>query len=35
MSGSKDVVAVFDGPPAQPVGTIAHHENEEPPPPPD
>jgi hypothetical protein len=35
MSGSKDVVAVFDGPPKQPVGTNAHHESEEQPPPPE
>jgi hypothetical protein len=36
MSGPKDVVAVFDGPAAQPVGTDAHHAGEEqPPPPPD
>jgi hypothetical protein len=32
MSGSKDVVAVFDGPSAQPVGTNAPRANEEPPP---
>ena len=34
MSGSKDVVAVFDGPPKQPVGSNAHHADEEQPPPP-
>jgi len=32
MSGSKDVVAVFDGPPKQPVGTNEHHAQEQPPP---
>jgi hypothetical protein len=32
MSGSKDVVAVFDGPPKQPVGTNQHHAQEQPPP---
>ncbi len=29
MSGSKDVVAVFDGPPKQPVGTNEHHAQEQ------
>ena len=35
MSGSKDVVALFSGPPAQPVGTNAHHEEDDQPPPPE
>jgi hypothetical protein len=29
MSGPKDVVAVFDGPAPQPVGTNEHHEGGE------